>query len=113
MMRVPEGIRELLSGNRPDQAVAQLQRLAPEDAADLLMRMPFEAQEAVFRKLPVEFAAALIAVFPYYHAYVLLHSRPAAEMKSIVDRMKPGDRMHFFDELTGEAWQELMDELSQ
>ncbi len=91
----------------------KLERLDPEDAADLLMSIPFEEQQILFRKLPVDFAAKLAGIFPYYHTYVLLHSLPVEEMRAIVDKMNPGERMHFFDELPEEAWQRLMDELSQ
>jgi NitT/TauT family transport system ATP-binding protein len=81
-------------------------------AADSLMRLPFEQQQSVFRSLPVDVAAALVARFPYYHSYVLLHSRSLDELREIVDKMDPDDRIQFFDELPGEAWQRLMDELS-
>jgi NitT/TauT family transport system ATP-binding protein len=77
------------------------------------MRLPFEEQQAQFRKLPVDHAAKLAGIFPYYHTYVLLHSLPIQEMRAIVDQMHPGQRMHFFDELPEETWQRLMDELSQ
>src|ERR1700688_4886556 len=96
-----------------EQAVSLLQRLDPEGAADLLMILPCEEQQALFRKLPVDFAAKLAGIFPYYHTYVLLHSLPVEDMRAIVDKMHPGERMHFFDELPEEAWQRLMDELSQ
>jgi len=108
-----EKLRELLSQAHWDQAVSLLQRLDPEGAADLLMSIPFEEQQTLFRRLPVDFAAKLAGIFPYYHTYVLLHSLPAEDMRAIVDQMHPGERMHFFDELPEEAWQRLMDELSQ
>ena len=60
----------------------------------------------------LDLAAAVVAQFPYYHEYVLLHSLPAGEMRALVDKMHPDDRMRFFDELPEEAWQRLMDELS-
>ena len=94
-------------------ATDKLERLDPEDAADLLMDLPFEEQQTLFRKLPVDFSAKLASIFPYYHTYVLLHSLPLEDMRAIVDRMHPGARMNFFDELPEEAWQRLMDELSQ
>jgi NitT/TauT family transport system ATP-binding protein len=106
-------LRELLSQAHWEQAVSLLQRLDPESAADLLMSLPFEEQQVLFHKLPVDFAAKLAGIFPYYHTYVLLHSLPVLDMRAIVDKMHPGERMHFFDELPEEAWQRLMDELSQ
>ncbi|HTA68690.1 MAG TPA: AAA-associated domain-containing protein [Bryobacteraceae bacterium] len=106
-------LREMLAQAHWEQAVSLLARLDPENAADLLMTIPFEEQQTLFRKLPVDFAARLAGIFPYYHTYVLLHSLPIQEMRAIVDEMHPGERMHFFDELPEEAWQRLMDELSQ
>ena len=88
-----------------------LQKVDPAVAADVIQSMPFEEQQSLFRKLPIEFAAALAGAFPYYHAYVLLHSRPVEELTAIVDRMNPDDRMQFVDQLPEEAWQHLMDEL--
>jgi len=76
------------------------------------MALPFESQQALFGKMPADLAAKLTPAFPYYHAYVLLHSRPLVEMKAIIDRMNAVERMTFFDELPGETWQQLMDELA-
>jgi NitT/TauT family transport system ATP-binding protein len=87
--------------------------MAAVDAAELLMTVPYEQQQALFRKLPIDLAAKLAGAFPYYHAYVLLHSRPLDEMNAVVDQMNPGERIHFFDELPEEAWQSLMDELAE
>jgi NitT/TauT family transport system ATP-binding protein len=108
----PRRLRSILSQGRWPQAITLLQRLDPAVAAEAIMALPFEDQEALFRKLPVDFAAKLIPAFPYYHAYVLLHYRPLDEMKAIVDLVNPVERMSFFDELPGETWQRLMDELS-
>ncbi len=102
----------MLSLGEWDQAVALLQRLDPSIAADVFLSLPFEEQEMLFRRLPAQFAAVLVPAFPYYHAYVLLHTRPAAEVKEIVDKMNPAERLMFFDELPEQAWQRLMDELS-
>jgi NitT/TauT family transport system ATP-binding protein len=107
-----EKIRELLSQQRWDAVVAPLKDLPPGPAADLVLTMSFEEQQILFRKLPVELASALISHFPYYHAYVLLHARPADEMRAIVDGMNSGERGLFLDSLPEEAWQCLMDELS-
>ena len=107
-----EKLQELLSQGRSEQAVALLQRLGPDVAADSVMRIPFEAQQIVFRALPVDFAATLVSRFPYYHSYVLLHSRPIEELRAIIAMTRPEERHQFFDELPEEAWQHLMDELS-
>jgi NitT/TauT family transport system ATP-binding protein len=107
-----EKLQELLSQGRSQQALALLQRLDPVLAAGVLMRLPFEDQQILFRALPIDFAATLIRHFPYYHSYVLLHSRSLEQLRAIIAKMGPEERHQFFDELPEEAWQELMDELS-
>jgi NitT/TauT family transport system ATP-binding protein len=107
-----ERLRELLSQGRMEDAAALMQSLDPSTAAALLMSIPFEQQQGLFRKLAPDFAASLIGQFPYYHAYVLLRSRALPEIREIIEKTNPGDRMRFLDDLPEEAWQSLMDELS-
>ena len=102
----------MLSRGELDRAVALLQRLDLNVAADVFIGLPIEEQEILFRRLPTEFAAALAPIFPYFHTYVLLHTRPTAELKEIVEKMKPAERLMFFDDLPEPSWQHLMDELS-
>jgi len=90
-----------------------LRGLSPSAAADLIMGMRFEEQQLLFRQLPIPLAATIINHLPYFHAYVLLHSRPVHEMASIVEAMKPGERDHFLDALPEEAWTSLMDDLAE
>jgi NitT/TauT family transport system ATP-binding protein len=113
-MATPEAqaIRDFMTRGRVEQAAEIFQQLDPVAAAELCEDLPFEQQQTLFRLLPVNFAAALISRFPYYHAYVLLHSIPLAEMRAVVDNLDPTERMRFFDELPEEAWQRLMDELA-
>jgi NitT/TauT family transport system ATP-binding protein len=105
-------LHDLVSSGQLPMAVAYLQQFPPARAADLLMELSFEEQQLVFRELPVNFAAALVPRFPYYHSYVLIHARPVAEIRAIVNQIAPADRMRFLDELPEEAWHRLMDELS-
>jgi NitT/TauT family transport system ATP-binding protein len=67
----------------------------------------------LFRQLPIPLAASIINHLPYFHAYVLLHSRPVQEMAAIVEAMKQAERDHFLDALPEEAWTSLMDELAE
>jgi NitT/TauT family transport system ATP-binding protein len=105
-------LRSILARSGPEKAADLLQRLDSAVAADAMLDLPFEDQSALFRKIPVPFAAKLVAEFPYYLAYVLLHSRPQAELVAIVDQMDSDDRMQFIEELPEEAWKQLMDELA-
>jgi NitT/TauT family transport system ATP-binding protein len=104
--------RTLLSQSDWDPAIALLRKLDPDEAVQLFMSIPYEEQESLFRKFPVDYAAKLAGVFPYYHTYVLLHSRPVEDVRAIVENMQPLERMHFLDELPQETWQQLMDELA-
>ena len=103
--------RTLLSRGDWDQLVALLPRLDPSVAADLFMEIPAEQRETLFRRFPLEFAARLAELLPYYDAYVLLHSRGIEDLIAIVNRMNPAERLRFFDELPDESWELLMDEL--
>ncbi len=113
LTKVAEKFRALLAAERWSQAIDMLQGFDLTEAADTFMSVPFPLQKELFGKLPVPFAAKLAGAFPYYHTYVLLHSRPVEDLNAIVDAMHPGERMHFFDELPEEAWRQLMDELSE
>ena len=105
-------LRDLLTQGLRREAALFLQGLDPNVAADLLMSISFEEQQALFREFSADFAARLIPCFPYYHSYVLLHSRPAPEIRAIVARIDPADKIRFLDELPEETWQHFMDEIS-
>jgi len=112
-MPPPAGkISALLAQGRWDQAIDLLKPLDADSAAAALEDVAFEGQQALFRRLPLDLAAKLVPALPYYHAYLLLHSRPREEMTGIINRMIPGERMEFFDQLPEETWQRLMDELA-
>ena len=106
-----ETVRDLCSQGRWNAAVGILVEADAAVVADFMMTLPFEEQRALFRAMPVAFAASLTGCFTYFHAYVLLHSRPAQEMQLIVNAMNPADRDLFLDALPEEAWQSLMNEL--
>src|SRR5208283_2116455 len=109
---IADKLRLILSQGGWDQVVELLQRIAPAVAADFLMDLPIEDQQVLFRRFPIQFAATLAGLFPYYQTYVLLHSRPLDEMTAIVDQMHPYERLQFIDDLPEEPWQRLMHELS-
>ena len=106
-------LRELAARAQWDAAIALLREYTPEESAQAMLALPFDMQRDLFGKTPPDFAAALLGKFPYFHAYVLLYSRPPHEMKEIVDAMSVTERDHFFDELPEEAWQGLTATLAE
>jgi len=108
-----EKVRDLCSQGRWNAAVDILLERDAAVVADFMLPLPFEEQRALFRAMPVDFAASLIGHFPYFHAYVLLHSRPVQEMHLIMEAMNPSERDLFLDALPEEAWQSLMNELAE
>src|SRR6202046_985015 len=108
-----EKLQELVSQRKWEPAFELLRELNPSAAADLIMSMRFEEQQLLFRQLPIPLAASIINHWPYFHAYVLLHSRSVQEMAAIVEAMNLAERDHFLDALPEEAWTSLMDELSE
>ena len=109
---ITERLRNAVSQTHWNEAVALLQTHDAVEAAEALGDLPFEQQQSLFRHLPLDLAAVVVAHFPYYHQYVLMHALPVGEMRALVDTIRPPDRMRFLDELPEEAWQRLMDELS-
>jgi len=109
---IAERLREAVSQAHWNEAVALLHTSDAIEAAAGFDELAFEQQQSLLRRLPLDLAATVIAHFPYYHQYVLLHSLPVGEMRALVDKISPDDRMRLFDELPEEAWQRLMDELS-
>jgi NitT/TauT family transport system ATP-binding protein len=109
---IAERLQNAVAQARWSEAVALLQTCDAIQAAAALGSLPFEQQQSLFRHLPLDLAAIVVAQFPYYHEYVLLHSLPRGKMRALVDTLNPDDRMRLMDELPEEAWQRLMDELS-
>src|ERR1700726_1818200 len=108
-----EELQTILAQGRLDRAVAILQRLDPTVAADTFMSMPHENQQVLFRRLPTEFAARLVPIFPYYDAFVLLHTLATDQMAAVVEKMNPIERTMFLDELPEVAWQQITNELAE
>jgi NitT/TauT family transport system ATP-binding protein len=105
-------LRDSIAGARWADAVSLLQSLDQASAAQEIATLPFEQQQELLRHVPPDLAASLLPHFRYYDQYVLLHALASSEMREVIDRMDPNERMRFFDELPEEAWQRLMDELS-
>jgi len=106
-----EELETIVAQGRWDRAVAILNALDPTIAADVFLSLPYDEQQVLFRRLPVEFAARLAPIFPYYHTFVLLHTLPHGQMAAVVEQMNPIERLNFLDELPEGAWQQIVDEL--
>lgn len=107
-----EQVRERIRKNEMAEAASVPERISVEDAAALLTALPFDEQQELFRKISIDRAAVVYPHLPYYHAYVLLHSRPLGEMRAIIEKSNPADRIRFLDELPEEVWQKFTDELA-
>ncbi|HEV2987787.1 MAG TPA: AAA-associated domain-containing protein [Candidatus Angelobacter sp.] len=106
-------IMDLLGQERWPEAVGLLQKASPALVAEFLGGLTDLQQQAVFRLLPVKTASEVLSHFPYYHQYVLLHTRNHEDMGAILDAMTPDERARFFDELPEEAWQRLNEEIGR
>ncbi|HWX55053.1 MAG TPA: AAA-associated domain-containing protein [Verrucomicrobiae bacterium] len=105
--------RRLLAKKRWEEAAASLADVSAAVAADLIAALPDEQQQALFRVLPVRLASVLLSHFPYFHQYILLHTRTPEEMRQILDAMAPDERLRLFDELPEEAWLRLTAEIGE
>ncbi len=108
----PEELQTIVSQGRWERAASILGQLDPTVAADAFLSLPYEQQQLVFRQLPVELAARLAPVFPYYHTFVLLHTLPRVQMTAVLDKMNPVERQIFLDELPENSWQQIVHEIS-
>jgi NitT/TauT family transport system ATP-binding protein len=106
-----EELQTILSQRQWNRAAAILTRLDPTVAGDTFLSLPDEQQRALFRHLPIEAAAKLAPVFPSYDTFVLLHTLPTDQMKAVVEKMNPIERLNFLDELPEGSWQQIVNEL--
>ncbi len=105
-------ILDLLAEERWSEIASLLRDIQLSAAADLL-DVPDQQQQALFRLFPTKIAGQVLHRFPYYHQYILLHTRTSEDMRQILDQMAPDDRARFFDELPEEAWQRLAEEVGE
>jgi NitT/TauT family transport system ATP-binding protein len=108
-----EELQTMLDQGRWGRAVSILKRLDLTVAADAFLNISHEQQRTLFRELPVEFAARLASAFPYFDAFVLLRALPAAQMKAVIGKMNPVERLNFLEALPEESWRQIATELSR
>ncbi|HXA56157.1 MAG TPA: AAA-associated domain-containing protein [Candidatus Acidoferrum sp.] len=113
MAELTQQLREAVAEGHWDAAIESLRADKPSKAATAIQALPYEQQKRLFRRLPTDLAARLVPAFPYYHAYVLLHSLPMAEIVAILDAMHPTERDDFLEALPEETWQIFTKALDQ
>lgn len=106
-------IKELVSQDRWSDIASALRSMHPADAAMVISELGDEEQQILFRELPLDLAGSILAHFPYYHQYVLLHTRTPVEMRAILDEMPDTERMQLLDALPEEAWEQLEEEIGE
>lgn len=109
MSSYTQQLQNLLAREQWPEAIALLKSIPLSSAKELFSNLPDDQQQAVFRLLPIELAAKLLTGFPYYHQYILLHTRQGGEINRVLDEMDADERMLFLDELPEEAWQHLVE----
>ena len=108
-----EELQIILAQGRLDRAVAILEKLDPTVAADAFLSLPWESQQILFRRLPIEIAARLAPIFPYYETFVLLHALSKEQMIAVAEQMNPIELSIFLEELPEPSWQQITTELSE
>src|SRR6202047_2951076 len=108
---VADRLQNAVAQARWSEAVALLQTCDAIQAAAARGSLPFEQQQSLFRHLPLDLAAVVVAQFPYYHEYVLMHSLPRGKMRTLVDPLNPDDRMRLLELLPEGVSQQLSDQL--
>jgi len=108
-----EELQIILAQGRLDRAVAILEKLDPTVAADAFLSLPWESQQILFRRLPIEIAARLAPIFPYYETFVLLHALSKEQMIAVAEQMNPIELSNFLEELPEPSWQQITTELSE
>ncbi len=106
----PEQLRRLVAERQWDHALALLRWLTPATAADAFFGLPFDDQQRLFRAMPIDVATTIVEHVPYFHAFVLLRLRPSDDIHAIVDALNPFARSQLFEDLSGDAWHQLMEE---
>lgn len=106
-------LSDLIRRDRWTDVLAIASSLHPSDLATEVQRLPPRHQRSFFKCLSTDTAAGLLPYLLPYDQFVLLHTRPRADMREIADAMHPDDLMRLLDELPEASWQQLTDELSE
>ena len=103
---------ELIGRQGWEELRARLHSTHVSDIADMLVTLPEKDKALVFRLLPRDQAAEVFGYLPLLEQHELVHSLSAAEVKVVLDQMRPDDRTRFFGELPAPVTRQLLEELS-
>jgi NitT/TauT family transport system ATP-binding protein len=104
-----EELHTIIAEERWDRAAAILSRLDSEVTADAFIGLKDEEQKVLFGRLPINLAATLTAILPYYDAFVLLHTLTPERISAVLERMNPLERVNFLESLPENAWRQIVD----
>jgi NitT/TauT family transport system ATP-binding protein len=107
----PEELQSILSQQRWDRAVTLLGSLDPTVAGDAFLGLSHEQQQTLIRRMPPDLAARLVGIFPYYDAFVLLHSLSPDAVAAVVEQMHPGEFLNLLEALPESLAQQLAEAL--
>ena len=62
---ITDSLREAVTQTHWNEAIALLQTSDTSEAAEALRDLAFDQQQSLFRHLPLDLAAAVVAQFPY------------------------------------------------
>ena|ERR1022692_30199 len=81
-MPTADKLRDLLAQGDWDKVASLLEGMDAQVAGDALQSISPDNQRILFQRLSTDTAAKIVAVLPYFEAYVLLHSRPLEDIQN-------------------------------
>jgi magnesium transporter len=95
-----------------NQLKAELNQLPAIDAGDYIVELPPERRAIVFRLLQKDIATDVFEYLPTDIQEELISSLQAADVRHLVEAMRPDDRAELFDELPARIVKRLLQQLS-
>lgn len=102
----------LLALSDLNQLKTELNHLQAVDAGDYIAQLPLERRAIAFRLLNKNQAIDVFEYLPQEIQEELISSLHAADVRRIVDSMRPDDRAELFDELPARVVRRLLQQLS-
>src|ERR1700682_3703842 len=103
---------DLIRNQRWEELRVKLAATHFSDIAEAMIQLSATDQAILFRILPRDQAAQLVAYLPPSRQKRLLRSLSTDEVKSVLDGMRPDDRTRFFEEMPASVTRQLLEVLS-